>query len=212
MEELNFAIEQSKIKSSPGLDKIDYRIIKKFSPLGRHTLLEIYNKILEKGQTPLDWSKYLMFFIPKNDKSKLRPISLASCLCKVMERMIANRLNWWLEYYNLFPRSQFGFRKQKSCVDNLGILYAEIVKGFYQEKDIPTAFLDIESAYDNVLCEVLIEQLIQIGIPPKTRKFIYNLVAGRQVTGCYGGWQKVFLANRGLPQGAFLVQFSIQFM
>lgn len=75
--------------------------------------------------------------------------SLASCLCKIIERMISNRLNWWLKYHNLLPDSQFGFRKQKSCIDNLSILYSEIVKGFLEGKAVSAAFLDIESAFDS---------------------------------------------------------------
>ncbi|KAL0101017.1 hypothetical protein PUN28_019438 [Cardiocondyla obscurior] len=44
--------------------------------------------------------------------------------------MIYNCLSWWLEYYKKFANSQFGFRKNRSCIDNLSILYAIIIRSF----------------------------------------------------------------------------------
>jgi hypothetical protein len=46
---------------------------------------------------PDDWKKYTEFFIPKREKMNVRPISMASCVCKVLERMIYMRISWWLE-------------------------------------------------------------------------------------------------------------------
>lgn len=83
-----------------------------------------------------------------------------------MERMLVNRLNWWLETGSKFPTSQFGFRKQRSCIDNLSILYAEIVKAFQSGTAVSAAFLDVQSAYDNVLADVLDDKLQRMKIPP----------------------------------------------
>lgn len=47
--ELNIAISILKIKSSPGLDKIDYNIIQQFPQNAKIVLLHIYNKIISTG-------------------------------------------------------------------------------------------------------------------------------------------------------------------
>jgi hypothetical protein len=95
----------------------------------------------------------MVFFIPKEDKKKVRPISLAPCLLKVLERMIKMRLYWWLEYNLKLPKTQFGFRRERSCTDNLAILYLESQRAFDEKEVVTAAFLDIQSAYDNVLAD-----------------------------------------------------------
>ncbi|KYM94053.1 RNA-directed DNA polymerase from mobile element jockey [Cyphomyrmex costatus] len=104
-DELRVAFHNLRVKSSPGLDGIDYTVIKQLSAMGRCFFLRICNSILSQGIFPADWRKYLITFIPKADGQKFRPISLAPCLCKVMERMLCNRLNWWLESGNKLPKS-----------------------------------------------------------------------------------------------------------
>jgi hypothetical protein len=47
---------------------------------GLEILLEIYNDILGARLFLDDWKKYKAFFIPKNDKTNIRPISMASCV------------------------------------------------------------------------------------------------------------------------------------
>ena len=62
--------------------------------------------------------------IPKPGKDKTeatnyRPIALTSCICKTMERMINDRLVWFLESNNLISRNQAGFRKNYSTNNHL---------------------------------------------------------------------------------------------
>ena len=52
--------------------------------------------------SPEDWHKAVIIPIPKPGKDKTeatnyRPIALTSCICKTMERMINDRLVWFLE-------------------------------------------------------------------------------------------------------------------
>lgn len=117
--ELEVALRTPKLKSSPKLDGIDYKIIRALPNNAKEILLIVFNRIFIFHSFPDEWKKFLVFFIPKQRKNlKFRPISLVSCLCKVLERMIANRVSWFLEHHNLLPSSQFGFRRGRGCVDN----------------------------------------------------------------------------------------------
>lgn len=172
-QELDLAIKkQGNKRANSGLDRIDYEIISHFSSLSKHILLNIFNLVLESGAFPSEWRKYRIFFIPKKGEFKFRPISISSCLCKTMERMLSCRINWWLEHHRLMPSFQNGFRKQKSCVDNLTLLYGEILKAFQHNRAIAAVFLDIQSAYDNILSAILLQKLKKIGFPPRTCQFI----------------------------------------
>ena len=81
--------------TAAGPDGIHYQILK------LETLLNILN-IWITGKFPKDWSKATIIPIPKPNKdhteaTNYRPIALTSCLCKTMERMINDRLVWFLE-------------------------------------------------------------------------------------------------------------------
>ena len=116
--------------------------------------------------------------------------------------MINNRM--WLESNGCFPNSQYGFRMNRSCIDNASILHSEI--SLAQDKNIcvVAAFLDIKAAYDNVLCDVLVDKLMSISILDNTLAFINNLVSFRRVYFSFDEIDEFRSVFRGLPQGSVL--------
>ena len=75
------------------------------------TLSDILNDFFIRGVFPNQWNNFLVAFIPKNNSRKVRPIPLASCLLKILERLVNGRLIWHLENSKLLSKNQFGFRK-----------------------------------------------------------------------------------------------------
>ena len=192
------------LKSSAGIDCIDYLIIYRLPAEAKNFLLDLHDDILDSPSFPEECRRYEIFFIPKGDGLKYRPISLAPCLCKVLEKMIHCRIVEWMEYYEKFPSSQFGFRKSKSCIDNLSLLHVEIIKASNRDAASPTVFLDIKSAYDNVLADVSIEKLKLVGFSSNLLAFVHNLVSARSLSFKFGDIEEVRWAHRGLPQGIVL--------
>lgn len=179
--ELQSALKASKDRSAPGEDGVDYCILRALPKEFKECLLHIYNEILETGSFPAEWKRFGVFFIPKKDSNKFRPISLAQCTLKTMERMVKNRLYRWLEKEHILPNSQHGFRNDRSCIDNLAILISDINLEWYERRDTCAVFLDIKGAFDNVLGDILIEKLIKIKVPIPMVKFIANLISEREV-------------------------------
>ena len=62
----------------------------------------------------------------KTEASSYRPISLASCIVKVLERIINTRLKWFLEPENLLASEQAGFREHHYNEDQTTYLEQEI--------------------------------------------------------------------------------------
>ena len=83
----NTALVKKNDKSSPGLDGIDYDIIKRLQIKYHLLLLDIYNKMFETKNYPISWKKSYIHFIIKPDNSGVRPIALTSCLCKLFETL-----------------------------------------------------------------------------------------------------------------------------
>ena len=82
--------------SSPGEDDIHNRFLKNLSFKGIEHVLNIINLSLEYG-VPESWKRAIINMIPKlesytDNYLEYRPINLLSCLSKVAERVIKNRL------------------------------------------------------------------------------------------------------------------------
>ena len=97
--------------TAAGPDDIHYQILKHLPDNALKTLLNILNDIWITGKFPKDWSKATIIPIPKPNKdhteaTNYRPIALTSCLCKTMERMINDRLVWFLESNQLITKYQ----------------------------------------------------------------------------------------------------------
>lgn len=121
-----------------------------------------------------------------------------------MERLINNRLYRWLEWSNILPNSQFGFRCGRSCLDNLAILTSDIQANWYKNRNTCAIFLDIKGAYDSVLSDILVKQLQRLQIPAPFIQFVYNLVSCREVYYRFNEINCVRTAHKGLPQGCVL--------
>lgn len=52
-----------------------------------------------------EWKRNQVIFIDKSNKEKVRPITMSSCVGKILERMINDRLMWWLEHNKLLDES-----------------------------------------------------------------------------------------------------------
>jgi hypothetical protein len=97
IQELHFAIKNLRVQSSLGWDGIEYLIMRNMPNEALEILLEICNDILRANVFPDDRKKYRVVFISKRNKMNVRLISMASCVCKVLERMINMRISWWPE-------------------------------------------------------------------------------------------------------------------
>lgn len=179
MTELDRVLRKTRIKSAPGLDGIEYRMIKELSYTFKNELLKIFNECWKKEKLLDQWKEYGAFFIDKKNKQKVRLISISSCVGKLMERMVNERLNWWIEKKELLDKKQNGFRKRKGCMDNLLEIIVDIRNGIYENKITRAAFLDVSSAYDNVQRNILIKQLYKIKCPKKNYK-LYKSMDGRK--------------------------------
>jgi hypothetical protein len=100
--------------------------------------------------------------------------------------MINMRISWWLENNQKFSGTQYGFRRNECCTDNLGILTTEIIKAFEKRKTVSALFLDIKSACDSIYCGTLMERLKAVGFSGNLLAFICNLVSSRELEANYG--------------------------
>lgn len=209
LHELECALSKCK-GTSPGPDEICYEMVKNLTLKNRLQLLNIYNSIWNKGDFPTEWKTALVIPISKpnsnpNEASSFRPISLTSCLCKLIERMINRRLLFFLENGSHLHKNQSGFRKGMSTADHQITLENEIYHAFLKKHHVGAVFFDINKAYDRVCSKTLLNKLCSIGIRGKLLIFIKNFISNRKIQVTIGNSKsdKLLLEN-GLPQGSVL--------
>jgi hypothetical protein len=154
IKEMEVALLKCKSKS-PGPDGIPYRFIHNLGNIAKNYLLQIYNMIWRTGTLPNKWKTGIIIPIIKPGKNKhsvesYRPITLLNTMTKIMEKIINNRLIWFLEKNKILNKEQSGFRKSRSAIDNLHIIKSEIDLAFENKQTLGMVSLDISKAYDSV--------------------------------------------------------------
>ena len=108
-----------KNRKSVGTDLFSLKLIHEFSDLLVPQLTNIFNLSLESGVFPDALKIANVIPIPKtkanlNLLSNYRPISLLSNFSKILETLVASRLNSFLVKYNILYEYKFGFRRHHS--------------------------------------------------------------------------------------------------
>ena len=167
-------------------------MIKSLGCRALNKLLEIYN-ISWKTEVPQIWREAIMVPIPKNGKERgnagsYRPISLTSCLCKTMERIINHRMKGYLESNHLLADEQAGFRQCYSTEDQATYLSQDIEDAFQDKKQVLAVWIDLRKAFDKVWKDGLLRKLRDIKVTGRmykwTKSFLHNRRAKIQLDGC----------------------------
>lgn len=140
--------------------------------------------IWDSAELPSSWTKALIIPILKPNKDPLvlesyRPISLTSVLCKILERVINNRLRWILESENLLNNAQCAFRPARSTTDQLLYLQHSINEAFSKKHRLLAVFFDCSRAFDLTWRYKILEKLHDWNFRGKLPMFIKNFLANR---------------------------------
>lgn len=207
LEELNYILDTPRTDTSPGLDGCPYSFYKNLPPELRFILLQLLNNILLTGEIPRTWTEVVLIPILKPGKSpgtyeSYRPISLLNCIRKIFCRILQRRIDYFCESTNLFPASQFAFRRGRGTQDALTAFNAALFDNVSENNYGVACSLDIAGAYDNVSIPLLLEELAGVGFPPLLIK-VLNGLFGERTTYVRLNGQLVGprLARVGLPQG-----------
>ena len=210
MKEIEAAIRQLKCKKAPGPDGVTNDMIKHLGPAAKKTLLELFNESWKNGTVPALWKKATIIPIHKKGKDKkdpnsYRPISLLSCLGKVLERVINRRLISFLEERKILSPTQTGYRKHRSTEDQLALIAQEIENAFQEKKKVVSVFFDLTKAFDKVWREGLLLKILESGISGKMYRWIRCFLQDRSArVKLDGHLSKSVKMREGVPQGGVI--------
>ena len=197
---------------APGPDDITPAFLKELGPVALTELLAICNLSFRSAECPQWWRNPTIIPLLKAGKSpsslpSYRPVSLTSCVAKVLERMIAERIYHLAETHNWFSSLQAGFRKGFSCVNQIIRLSQAIEDGF-QQKRMQRAImvlLDYSKAFDMVWRSRLLVSMAEKGVPMDYINWLNGFLTNRQArVRLHGADSNSKQLHQGVPQGCVL--------
>jgi len=208
--ELRRAIRETKKHSAPGDDGISYEMLQHLSKRSTKILLELYNRVWSEGKMPQDWRHSIVKPVLKAGKdpqaiSSYRPISLTSTIGKIMEKLVTNRLTYYVEKNKLLTNVQTGFRKGRSTTDHIIRLQDTINKYNCNRGYTAAVFIDFQSAYDMLWHKGLLRKLSGMGINGKAFTYIEQFLTNRTMQVRVGSELSVIhILENGTPQGSII--------
>ena len=207
IQELHSAIHASGPWKSPGLDNISNICLRQCEPLLAPLLIQLFTASLRLGYFPSFWKAAIVVAVPKPEGDPLspkgyRPISLLSCLSKLLERIITNRLTHYLESHALLAPTQFGFRQGRSTEDALWQLIAAASTALQSRQRLVLVSLDIQGAYDTVWHAGLLWKLADFHIPFDLLRWISAYLESRIAHVRVRSATTTRHLDMGLPQGS----------
>ena len=183
--ELEDALTMLKLRKSPGTDNITNEMFLHLGPCSKKKLLQLFNDGWRTGTVPQVWREAIMIHILKTgkDKSKAesyRPVSLTSCVGKLVERLINTRLMWHLEEKKRITPEQAAFRQDRSTEDQITYITQAIEDAFQDKKLTLAVWIDLEKAFDKVWKEGLKLKLHQCGVAWRMYKWIGQYMHNRR--------------------------------
>ena len=202
-------VQQLKNKKSVGLDGISVKIIKMSKEVIIRPICYLINKSITSGIVPKKWK--VAKIVPlhkKGDKTipnNYRPISILSCLSKILERVVQKQLVQHLQINNILSIEQSGFRPKHSTSTALIKVTDEWLKSIDEGKFTGAVFVDLQKAFDLVNIQCLLNKLLEIGVTGTPLKWFENYLSNRKIVTCIGNCISEELSiGLGVPQGSIL--------
>jgi hypothetical protein len=182
VEELDIAMENCNLRSAPGMDGFNNKVIKKFWLFFRNPLLDYAKECVRKGKLTETFRTALIKLIPKKgDVSQIknwRPISLLSYFYKLISKAVNNRLELVIDKLTSIDQKAYSKKRyiQEALINTINtIRHCEVnnVKGSILS-------IDQKKAFDSIFHGYMEAVYIFFGFGPRFRNLLKTIGTGRK--------------------------------
>ena len=208
-EEILMSVVRSMNNTGPGYDNLPMFIYKDYLSQLATVTTRLCNLSMLNGKFPdcLSVAKVKCIFKGGNPKeaSNYRPISLLPCFGKILEKVVGNQLNDYLEENDLLSSKQFGFRKGRSTEHAVHTLVRDVHTNLNLNKYVMGVFLDIKKAFDSLDRNLLLIKLRFCGICNTEWNWFASYLCNRKQYTTYNNVSSsIKTVNFGVPQGGVI--------
>ena len=164
-------LDKLKTDRSPGPDKIHNNVLYEAREVLAIPITNIFRRSLGSGNVPAMWKVAEVDPVHKkgrkNDPNNYRPVSLTSCMYKILETIVTDQIMSHLKENNMLSDQQHGFSRGRSCCTRL----LEVINDWSESSDrghpLEAIYLDYRKAFESVPHHRLLEKLSKYGIKGK---------------------------------------------
>jgi hypothetical protein len=197
-------------KVSAGPDSLPSIVLKHIAASISAPLTSIFRRSFETGHVPDDWLTSNITPIYKNKghnelAASYRPISLGSVPSKVMEYIVKDGIQKFLDKESLISSKQHGFMKGKSTVTNVLTTLNNWKSSRLQNQQTHVCYIDFAKAFDSISHKKLLYKLERYGLCGRLLRWINAFLTGRTQYVAYDGClSRSSPVISGVPQGTVL--------
>ena len=196
--------------SSPGWDGLTAKTMKFVADQISEPLAHICNRSFQEGYVPpeLKYARVSPIYKKGSTTSIInyRPISILPIFSKILEKLVAKRLQSFLDKHKMIHDNQFGFRKNHNTTSAVAFLCDEIIQN--HEKGLSVligVFIDLQKAFDTIDHSILIDKLRHYGIRGVALQWFISYLKERTQSVQIRHTKSLKLSiNCGVPQGSIL--------
>jgi hypothetical protein len=168
--------------SSP--DGISYNLIKQYCYFIIRPLNIVFQQSLAAGKFPSVWKHATIIPLYKgrgdsSSPSSYRPISMCSCLGKLLEKVVQSQLTKYLQSNDLLSTAQHGFISGRSTVTNILSCDAAIADITLLGHAYDSFSFDFKAAFDKAPHRFVVQALADKGIRGKALSWFASFLTGR---------------------------------
>ena len=193
--------------TAPGPSGVGYKLLKWAHEARPDYLPYLLNLCLNLGYHP--WKTATVVMINKPQKPDYAvpkaycPIALLECTGKLLEKIVAKRINADIEHHDLLPMTQFGSRPKHNAIDVVASLVHKIQGTVATGHAAALLLFDISGFFDNVNPLRATEILRNKGFPPSVCTWALSFLTGRKAAIRVGNYvSEPFPVLNGTPQGS----------
>ena len=197
------------VEKAVGPDIISNRMLLAVRNQISKPLCLLFNRSLRDKIFPNQWKiAHVISLFKSGDKSlpsNYRPVSLLSCVSKLLEKIVFKNIFNHLHSHNLLYKFQSGFIPGYSTTHQLIELYNHIIKSLNDKQLTSITFVDISKAFDTVWIKGLLYKLEKYGIKGDLLCWLKSYLSGRsQRVVMKDSLSTLGCLRAGVPQGSVL--------
>ena len=194
------------------LDSLPTWLLKEHAPDMAPLLTLVINDSLSSGKVPDKFKEAIVIptlkkpSLNKEDLGHYRPVSNLNFCGKLLEKVVASRLNRFLSVNHLLESHQSAYRVFHSTETALTKVYNDIALALDERKVAGLVLLDLSAAFDTIDCEMLLDRCEhEFGLRDTVLRWLKSYMTNRkQSVSISGHLSHSRTLSCGVPQGSIL--------